>query len=296
MKLLPYLCTALAAFSASLAATEVPEPAMKREVAIFERVLSSALKHDTQDQLVAVSGYYLRQQGVIFNLSLKQRHSLPWLGEIDSIHTMAAIGEFDLPEFDINIAEAEIAEPIAEAFSEAYSAAAEQVQHSAEKVREAIAQERENRIKLRELEREKAELEFAQRHNTEQQADALDQALEKIEQQIAQLAQRGDKLEAVKEQLKSHLEASRAQREEQQKRKQQAFQEQLQQSIARSLCDYGGGLRSLPNDEHISFVYASISEPQQKQILIYRKQQVEQCVQGKITASDIIDAAEQYQF
>ena len=39
----------------------------------------------------------------------------------------------------------------------------------------------------------------------------------------------------------------------------------------------------------------SISEPQQKQILIY-KQQVEQCVQGKITASDIIDAAEQYQF
>lgn len=296
MKLFCYVCTALVAFSNSLTAAEVVEPAMKREVAIFERVLSSALKHDTQDQLVAVSGYYLRQQGVIFNLSLKHRHQLPWLAEIDNINTMAAIGEFDLPEFDINIAEAEIAEPIAEAFSEAYSAAAEQVRHSAEKVREAIAQERENRIKLRELEREKTELEFAQRHDSEQPANELDQALEKIKQQIAQLAQRGDKLEAVKQQLKSHLEASRAQREEQQKRKQQAFQEQLRQSIARSLCDYGGGLRSLPSDENISFVYTSISEPQQKQILIYSKQKVEQCVQGQLKAADIMDSAQQYRF
>ena len=43
-------------FSASLATYKVPEPAMKREVTIFERVLSSAL--ETQDQLVAVSVCY----------------------------------------------------------------------------------------------------------------------------------------------------------------------------------------------------------------------------------------------
>ncbi|MEJ6474374.1 hypothetical protein [Pseudoalteromonas piscicida] len=296
MKITTLCFGTIAAITSSLVHGQVPNDELKREVAIFERVLVSALQHDTQDQVRSVSGYYLKDQGAVFELSLKRRHRLEWLSHLDDFDDVAAIGEFELPKFDVDIAEVEFAEPIAEAFSHAYSEAAEKVKAGAEKVREAVEQERENRIRLRELERQKAELEFAKTHESNQQADELTESLKEVEKRIQKLSLKESELKELKDKLKASLEASRAKRQKDQALKQQALEKNLTTSLARSLCDYGAGLRSLPEDEHISFIYNGLSGQKEKQIFVYPKALVQQCVTGKKTAKELREAAVSYRF
>ncbi|UDM60457.1 hypothetical protein KIJ96_11460 [Pseudoalteromonas piscicida] len=296
MKLIPLCFGAVAAIATSFAQAQVVDEALKREVAIFERVLMSALQHDTQDQVRSVSGYYLKDQGVVFELALKRRHRLEWISHIDNLDDVAAIGEFELPEFDMDIAEIEISQPIAEAFSQAYSDAAEKVRAGAEKVREAVEQERENRIQLRELERQKAELEFAKRHESDDQVKEFTESLREVEKRIEKLSLKDSELKELKDKLKASLEASRVKRAKEKAEKQQALEKMLVTSLARSLCDYGAGLRSLPRDEHISFIYNELSNPNNKQVFVYPKSLVQQCVKGEKTAKQLAEIVTSYRF
>ncbi|RXF02778.1 hypothetical protein [Pseudoalteromonas sp. PS5] len=296
MKLITLCLGAAATLCASLVQAESPNPSLQREVAIFERVLTSALQHDTQDQVRSVSGYYLHDQGAVFELVLKRRHRLEWLSHIENLDDVAAIGEFELPDLDIAIAEVEVSEPIAEAFSEAYADVADKVRAGAEKVREAVEQERENRIRLRELEREKAELEFAKMHEQEADSQKFSESLKEVEKRIVQLSHKDTELKALKDKLKSSLEASRAKREKERVQQQRALEETLTMSLATSLCDYGAGLRSLPDDEYISFIYSEPNNTNSKQIRIYPKSLIQQCVTGKKSATELQEAAVSYRF
>ncbi|WP_440055026.1 hypothetical protein ACSLBF_02385 [Pseudoalteromonas sp. T1lg65] len=293
MKLISILISAALASTPLIGNTKDLQP-MKREVKIFERVLGSALQHDMPGQVRKVSGYYLQGQGLVFELQLKRQHSLNWLAPLDNLDEIAALGEFDFPHFETNV----VNEENTETFSEAWSSTMEKVREEAEKLKESAWRERETRMQLRELKRQKSELEFAKRHHAEddEARDDLAKEIASVEQNIESLNQQESELGKKLQQLRNKFEQQKQQKEAQKLEQQRNLNASLSDNIARSLCDYGAGLKALAVSEYISFTYPNLLEPEQKHIMIYQQSEVQRCVTGKIDASALAKQAKQYVF
>lgn len=78
---------------------------------------------------------------------------------------------------------------------------------------------------------------------------------------------------------------------EKQLKKQKQKLAQTEQLISQTVCDFGGGLRSLPNNEHITF---NVEGNNDNQIYVFSKKDILSCNDGKINATQLLDKATKY--
>ncbi|MBB1481633.1 hypothetical protein H5186_19575 [Pseudoalteromonas sp. SG41-2] len=290
----------LGCLSANVSAQEPAELAsIQREVAIMENILSSALKQDTNKRIRAIQANYFVKQGVVFELGV--RGSSRWQTIFSNAPNapLPPLPEIDFANMDIEIISDQvefITEDVVESSREAYQQAMELMREGAEQVREIAEQERDVGRKLRDLEREKRDLEFASRHDNSAEEKQLEQRKKALEKDIAKLEKQQTRLTKQQQQLRQKINAKHAEREQQQAAEQQQLLEQVSTSISLTLCDYGSGLRSLPNDEHVSFVLKGLGDKNTSLIKVFNKSDIKKCVAGDIKASELTKKAISYQF
>ncbi|MEH6395368.1 hypothetical protein [Pseudoalteromonas sp.] len=275
---------------------------IQREVGIMENILSSALKQDTDKKIRAISANYLADQGVVFELDV--RGASRWQTIFSNAPNAPLPPLPPLPDIDFSNVNVEfisehvevLSEQAVESSREAYQQAMEVMREGAERVREIAEQERDVSRDLRELEREKRDLEFASRHDNSAEAKELEQRKKALEKDIAKLEKQQTTLTKQQQQLRQDINAKQAEREKQQLAEQQKLLAQVNNSISLTLCDYGSGLRSLPNDERVSFVLKGLADKNKSLIKVFTKADIKKCVVGDIKASDLALKAISYQF
>lgn len=285
------------ALSAGFAATakEIDLAAMDRDVSIFENVLSSALKHDLGKSIRQIEGYYLKHQGVVFNLSVRSENR--WFSYTS--HD----GERNVEFFDFD---SEQLEAMAEQFSqfgedvaayskEALRATMENARMNAEEARRAAEQEREVNREIRDLERERRDLDFAQNLEDKESKAELKERLKELESRLTTLQTEQQKLSKAQTTLKQTLAEQRAKQQAQKLEAEKTLQTQLRDALSKTLCDYGAGLKSLPADERVSFVISGVKD-KQKQVQVFSKEDIMACISSKITAEKLQSKADIYSF
>ena len=70
---------------------------LKREVTIFQRVVSTALQHDTRDQISSVAGSYLAGQGVVIDISLRGNNRFNWRKHIEGMRELHGLSDIPSP-------------------------------------------------------------------------------------------------------------------------------------------------------------------------------------------------------
>ncbi|MEM5551670.1 hypothetical protein WNY63_13115 [Pseudoalteromonas neustonica] len=281
------------------AQTPVELAAIQREVSIMENILSTALKQDTNKKIRAMQANYFVKQGVVFELDVRGTSRWQTIFSNAPNAPLPPLANIDFSNMNIEFISDKVelfSEQAVESSREAYQQAMEVMREGAEQVREIAEQERDVSRDLRELEREKRDLEFANRHDNSAAAKELEQRKKALEKDIAKLEKQQTTLTKQQQQLRQDIQAKQVERERQQAAEQQKLLAQVSTSISLTLCDYGSGLRSLPNDEHVSFVLKGLGDKNTNLIKVFDKSDIKKCVVGDIKASDLALKAITYQF
>lgn len=279
----------------SATAKEIDFAAMDRDVSIFENVLSSSLKHDLGKSIRQIEGYYLKHQGIVFNLSVRSENR--WFNY--SNHHGDKSMEFF--EFDTEQLEAmaeqfsQFGEDVATYSKEALRTTMENARMNAEEARRAAEQEREINREIRDLERERRDLDFARNLEEKEAKVELKERLKELEARLSTLLSEQQKLSKAQATLKQTLAEQKAKQEAQKLETEKALQTQLRNALAKTLCDYGAGLKSLPANEHVSFVISGVRD-KQKQVQVFTKENIMACISSKISSETLQSKADIYTF
>lgn len=287
------------ASSSLCAQTPADLASITREVGIMKNIISTALKQDTDKKIATVQANYFVKQGVIFELDV--RNMGRWQTIFSNVPNapLPPLPEVDFSNINIEFISDHVevmSEHAVESSKEAYHQAMEVMREGAHRVREIAEQERDVSRELRDLEREKRDLEFASRHDNSAEAKELEQRKKSLEKEIAVLEKQQIKLTKQQQKLRQDINTKQAERKKQQAEEQQKLLAQIDHSISLTLCDYGSGLRSLPNNEHISFVINGVGEKNKSLIKVFNKTDVKKCVVGDIKPSELALKAVNYQF
>ncbi|QTH72783.1 hypothetical protein [Pseudoalteromonas xiamenensis] len=292
-----YIVAAFAvAFSGNTLAKDLDLSAMERDVSIFENVLESALQHDVGKSIRDVKGFYLKHQGIVFNVNVKTGNR--WFSRFSDDSGDGAMAFMSLdPESLDAIAEhlGNFGEDLADASREAYHQTMENVRLQAEEVRRSAEQERELSREIRELERERRELGFAKGLEDKDEKAETEQRLKELEAKIKTLQSQQETLAAEQKELKRTMADQKAKQASQKQEAQAATQEKLDQALSKSLCDYGAGLKTLPENEHVSFIVTGLTGSG-KQVHVYTKDDIQACVSGKFSVAKLREKVERYTF
>lgn len=273
---------------------------IQREVGIMEKILTAALKQDTDNKVRNVSSSYLQHQGVVFSFDV--RGSSRWSSVFASVPDAPLP---PLPDIDFEeLAEIEvlgdhvqvISDAVVVKTQEAYQQAMEVMRESAERVRDVAEQERDISREIRDLEREKRDLEFDRRHDKDAKDQELEQRKKELQAAIKELEKQQQKLSQRQQVMRKELAEKKQARVKEQQQQLAELVQKVNNSLSLTLCDYGSGLRNLPNDEHVSFVIRGISEDKSEQVKVFKKSDIKKCVQGDIKATQLLEKASSYNF
>ena len=96
--------------------------------------------------------------------------------------------------------------------------------------------------------------------------------------------------------MRKELAEKKQARVKEQKQQLASLAKQVDKSLSLTLCDYGSGLRNLPNDEHVSFIIRGVSEGKTEQVKVFKKSDIKKCVVGDIKAAQLLEKASTYSF
>jgi len=273
---------------------------IQREVGIMEKILTAALKQDTDNKVRNVSSSYLQHQGVVFSFDVRgsSRWSTVFASVPDApLPPMPDIDFEELTEIEVLGEHVQvISDAVVVKTQEAYQQAMEVMRESAERVREVAEQERDVSREIRDLEREKRDLEFDRRHDKDAKEQELEKRKQALQASIKELEKQQQKLSQKQQQMRKELAEKKQARVKEQKQQLASLAKQVDKSLSLTLCDYGSGLRNLPNDEHVSFIIRGVSEGKTEQVKVFKKSDIKKCVVGDIKAAQLLEKASTYSF
>lgn len=300
-----FTLTALCLLTATQAtAASTISPKLKQNLAIMENILQTSLKQDQHAGINRISHSYLAGQGVLFRTETRGNFGhffqmmpgLPPLPDLSTITSnankvaqvaMAAKSGAMLSEDEIDA--------IADQASEAAEQMMEQTEQLQEQMRDLRDQSRELERDLREIEREKRDIEFTRKvgkQDAEQQKQ-LNELTSKetgIRQQLAQLQQQSAT-------FTKEMQAKQAEQQKLAAEKTASLISSISRNFAATLCDYGASLRELNNDEFVSLQLTTDHGRDSKDLYwVFKKSDIQQCVTGKVNATELLKKADYYQY
>jgi hypothetical protein len=284
---------------------------IQRDMNIMTKILETSLEQG-RDANVRIEGFYLANQGMVFNINANNRFNFD-LNDRSFVPRAPVIPPIVFPEN----ARAFISEEELEEIEEQAMAAAESAMEMAEVSIDFISdsdwsqytnQERSEqkviqksmRDETRALERQARQLErdvreIERKLRDAQFEDELKDAkeTEKVKSLKQEMSKLTDALTKVATKIQQKSEVLRKKAEEIRNKeldKQKKALAETETVISQTVCDFGSGLRSLPDNQHISFNI----EGKVDHLYIFTKQNIMQCANGKINATKMLDNAIKY--
>lgn len=296
------LTTSMTAIAASPNMVE-----LNKELEIMSGVIDTALKQDASRDGIryrSVETTYLAKQGVVFDINVRSRGA-GWSAQLSQmLPTMpvapvaprapVVISSSDSDfEFEVSEDWEEFAEETMERLSDVF-------RESSSQIRELRSQERELASEKRELERRKRDLEFELRMAGNGREKEIKEELKELDKEMNQYVSREKELENHAAELEKEQNERVAKQKEAQEQAYKQFLANFEGNIGDTLCRFGAGLRSLPDDENISFVLKDFSRDTRgkdtDRIYVFSKRKVKDCLQEKINPSQLISSADIYEF
>lgn len=289
---------------------------IQRDMNIMTKILETSLEQG-RDQNVRIEGLYLANQGMVFNVDpshrfhfdMNERRVLPKLPTIpakplapvvfgDGSHVFISEQELEIIEEQAMEA-AESAMEMAEVSIDFISDSDWSQYSNRERTEQRIIQksmrdetralEREARQlerDVREIERKLRDAEFEGELQDAKETAKVKSLKEEMNKLTNALTKVASKIQEKSEVLRKKAEVIRNKELEKQKK---ALAE-TEKVMSQTVCDFGSGLRSLPNDQHISFNI----EGKVDRLYVFTKQNIMQCGDGKIDAAKMLDNAIKY--
>ncbi|WP_339722793.1 hypothetical protein [uncultured Paraglaciecola sp.] len=283
--------------------TDIKE--VRNEVGIMLNILQASLKQQNSNKNIrfrAEAVFYLADQGVVFEID-SGRHGGNFFGFdlnglISSIPTAPKISG---DRFDFNLAENEVEiENMVMQFIEHGEHYDDELR---DKMRDLSEEQRELGWEKREYDRTRRDLDFEKRNADAQRRKEIEKRQSELDKEVAKLEAKTQELEK----FRSELEAERNQEvAKRQAVKQKLYNESLslfEDTIGDMLCRYGAGLRSLSEDENVTFLLSDFMDADNDSVIgshdkvyVFKHKDIQACVTGKSNKDKLLTAAKTYLF
>jgi len=294
--------------------TDIKE--VRNEVGIMLNILQASLKQQSSDKNIrfqAESVFYLANQGVVFEIDSGRRggkffgFDLNGLnGLISSIPNSSNGRSSSSRDIAINIDENEIERMVmkfvdhGEHYDENLN---ERMRDLSEQQRDLSEKQRELGWEKRELERSSRDLEFEKRNADSERRKDIEKRINELNKGVVKLEAKTKDLEK----FRSDLEAERKQElAKRQAVKQKLYKESLslfEDTIGDMLCRYGAGLRSLSDNENVTFLLSDFVDADDDSVIgshdkvyVFKHKDIQACVTGKSNKDKLLTAAKTYLF
>lgn len=279
---------------------------VRNEAGIMLNILQASLKQQKSNKNIrfrAESVFYLANQGVVFEID-SGRHGgnffgFDFNGLINSIPKAPMAPNTKGGRIEIDIDEDEIERMVMSI-----------VEHGdhydddlSDKMRELSEEQRELGWEKREYDRSRRDLEFEKRNADSNRRKEIDKRFSELDREVA-------KIEAKKMELESFRTSLEAERNQEVAKRQAAkhklYKESLsifENTIGDMLCRYGAGLRSLSNDENVTFLLSDFVDADNDSVIgshdkvyVFKHKDIQACVTGKSNKDKLLLAATTYLF
>jgi hypothetical protein len=267
---------------------------IRKDINIMIGVVKSSFENSPECRScnVRVTGHYLADQGVVFNVEPSSGHryafrSHDFEDEIEVFaEGMAAIPIFVqdiLTEVQVNLDNEDFTSSLSimNGDDEELNIGSREAQHAL----------REARVGIREAIRELRELDIEAIHADKEELKELEMKETEIENEVAKLEAEENK---IKENLASHIEKRTVQMEimkaKRAEEKRKEFEE-METLVLNTFCDYSATIRNLPSNERVSVIVNK--DDDRSNIYVFEQSALKGCDSSK---SDVRDHALSYPF
>ncbi|TLU65197.1 hypothetical protein FE810_09780 [Thalassotalea litorea] len=281
-------------------ANENEYQSLSKQIDIMEDIFTSAIKNSGDSKsigLMGIESMYLANQGVVFTVKSQRNYKFSGFTVPMPVVPVAPLAPAGFE--DSELFGEDLQDVIDEAMEEAAVAmemAQDHMRADVERQRQLRELERELAYELRDIERENRDLAYKKRTIDKDE-------LKEIEQETAKLEQRKKRVLEQKQDLSKRANALKAEQEKEvakQRQQQQAYFNSLEANLSEVLCTYGGGLKSLPGDEHVSLIIkdaavTKASRGNRDRVLVFSKSDIKKCLTESIDAKTLLETATRYQ-
>lgn len=286
---------ALALFSAPVNSKEVSVDLdkIKREVNIMSNILKASFAQDKNLGVRHIESQYLISQGITFKLDARSFdiNSFSWTNILPPVPVHAAPIDFYFGETQMG----EITEQVLSISGEAYNSALEAIAQTGEHIRELAERERDVDHEIRSIEREARDINFERRNADKDDVKDLEIRKQKLEVQVKKLKTQKKQLESKQQKLRVEIRENKTKNKTKALERKKLTLKNIKNILSISLCDYGAGLRNLPNSESVNFVLKNAGDKSDI-IYIFTKKDIKSCVIGNINAKQLLAKSINYHF
>jgi hypothetical protein len=267
--------------AASVAAYSLAAPdydRIRKDINVMVGIVKSSLSDsdDCRDCKASVSGYYLADQGVVFNVTPTGLNQFKYSYRFGDDADVLADTLIEIPGMVQEIIEDVRINIGNDDFDHWDIHAGEEYRSEQRQAREAL---RDAKRELREAARELREVELEAIHAEKEELTKLREREAELEKEL-QLAQ--DEHNKIQENLNSYAEKRRRDHEKKQEERHEKRQQQLlklENVVLSTFCDYSNTIRNLPNDEKISIIVKS--EDDLSNIYVFKQSALSNCDSNK---------------
>jgi DNA repair exonuclease SbcCD ATPase subunit len=284
---------------------------IRNEVGIMLNILQASLKQKGSDKKMrfkAESVYYLADQGVVFGIDSRSNWSSGNFFGIDFEELLSNIPgsvanaqRANGSRFEIDINEDEI-EKMVESFMRQGNAH-DGHNEARDNMRELSEQQRELAWEKREYERNTRDLEFERRNADGDRRKEIENKLAKLKNEVKNLESKSNELENYKSEIEAEHNKQMATRDAARKKLYRQALSAFEDTIGDMLCRYGAGLRSLPEDQNISFILTDFVDAEDDSVIgthdkvyVFKHKDVKACVTGKSNKNKLLSSVNTYLF
>ncbi|MFT4725035.1 MAG: hypothetical protein ACJAXM_000367 [Arenicella sp.] len=308
---LAFSSVAMSSLQAKSNETNIKE--VRNEVGIMLNILQASLKQQPSDKNIrfrAEAVFYLADQGVVFQIDSgrhgRGRHGGSFFG-FDLGGLNGLINSFPVAPNPPNSNSRNV-EFIDE--NEIEKMVMDFVEHGehyddelSDKVRNLTSEQRALSWEKREYERSRRDLEFEKRNADSDRRKGIESRLSELNKEVAKLEAKTAGLAKFRNELETERNQEIAKRQAMKKKLYSESLALFEDTIGDMLCSYGAGLRSLSDDENITFLLSDFIDADNDSVIgshdkvyVFKHKDVKACVTGKSNKNTLLTAANTYVF
>ncbi|MYE24982.1 MAG: hypothetical protein F4Y01_13740 [Gammaproteobacteria bacterium] len=266
MKLLAVAGTMSLTLTVAAASNQPPAlESLRQEMSVAREVIPTALANTAQRvRVVDAEAIYLAGQGVLLDMDMARRPE-------------SRVGDFEVTAID------QIPHVVQEIVANVQLAIAPYEPEDLAELRELREEQREVRNQQRELRRELRRLRAEHARNP-------DHVVQTIREREAELLALDGEYQVLERDIDEQYDRLRALRQSEAPAEEPATHD-LTDAVGAVACDYGGTLKSLPEDEHLTF---RLRRGRESAFYVFRKEDLVACRRESIAAPELLSRASIY--
>lgn len=270
---------------------------IRKDINVMSKIFQGAFEEGDCNCSASVRGSYLAKQGAVFLITpshtfvYRTGRTTGWEGkwfdgyEFESLSDLAALPDFigdvlaDVHILDLSDFPSGSTRII--------------IDRESRKIRREVGRER------RKIENQIRELEIQSIHADEDEQADIDDEMADLNSELAEIAEQQDELDQKYEEIRQKRAEKRDQARDQVRVAQEKRIKAYESVILESLCDYGGTLKSVPRDEHVTVVIEHTSRSwtsRESKIYVFSKNDLQACQTDEFDSDDLISKAIVYNF